>query len=63
MRDDKFKNIKTRSLKSIFDQLLSTAERDTYWNSKDQLKLKLLECGVLACEIQRRVIEDQEQAK
>ena len=58
MNDNMFKNIKKRSLKSIFDQLLSTAERDTYWNSKEQLKLKLLECGVLASEIQRRVIED-----
>lgn len=58
--DDKFKNIKTRSNKSLVDQLLSTAERSDYHKTDDQLRRQLQECAVLAYELQQRMELDGE---
>lgn len=52
--DDKFKNIKTRPNKSLIDQLLSTAQRHDYHMTNDQLRQQLLECTLLAYELQQR---------
>lgn len=62
--DDKFKNIKTRSNKSLIDQLVSTAERSDAHRSEDQIRTQLRECAILAHELQKREeINNLEQTK